>query len=371
VIIDAHNHVLAAGLYPGYERFIKEMTLGYFQARGELPDDREPVHDDWCGLEYLWEPIDPETLLADHDIVGVDTCVLLTVAPSDYTAYGQRGSVDIAGVTGVEGPPSIDKANDYIAALVRQRPDRFIGMSAVNPRYRGVDAAVAELDRAITELGLAGLKLYPMYDHWAVNDRALAYPIFEKARELGIPVMIHLSTTPVTDTVLLYGWPVLLDEVAHDFPEVPILVCHAGHPWVDECLCVVARHRNVYIDISFFNSVMTRRDTFKFLQRARRLGCPWSRICWATDYPGFEMPETLLPKFALVNDEAGDDQPVPVTDLARMIGGNYARFAGLEWDVDATVTQMGELEEQWRATWTAKSPERRSATTAAPTTTLG
>ena len=71
------------------------------------------------------------------------------------------------------------------------------------------------------------------------------------------------------------------------------------------------------------------------------------------------MPETLLPKFALVNDEAGDDQPVPVTDLARMLGGNFARFAGLDWDLDATVTQIGELEDHWRSIWTAKSPERR------------
>src|SRR5947199_6822155 len=47
VIIDAHNHVLAAGLYPGYERFIKEMTMGYFQSHGSLPEDRDPQDDDW------------------------------------------------------------------------------------------------------------------------------------------------------------------------------------------------------------------------------------------------------------------------------------------------------------------------------------
>jgi predicted TIM-barrel fold metal-dependent hydrolase len=356
MIIDAHNHVLAAGLYPGYETFIKEMTQGYFQSTGSLPYEEEPSDADWHELRYLWEPIDPEVLLADHDVVGVDRCVLLTVAPSDYTRYQMRGSVDITGVTGVEGPPSIDKANDYVAALVRQRPDRFIGMASVNPRYRGVEAAQAELERAVTTLGLSGLKLYPMYDHWAINDRELAYPIFSTARELGIPVMVHLSTTPVTDTVLMYGWPMLLDEVAHDFPEVPILVCHTGHPWVDECLCIVARHRNLYVDISFFNSVLDRRATFDFLHRARRLGCPWTRICWATDYPGFEMPLTLLPKFALVNDDANGDPHVPINDLARMLGGNYARFVGLEWSLDETVQQMHDLDEGWRAIWDQHRP---------------
>lgn len=56
MIIDAHNHVLAAGLYPGYERFIKEMTIGYFQSRGDLPNEREPVPDHWRGLEYPRRP---------------------------------------------------------------------------------------------------------------------------------------------------------------------------------------------------------------------------------------------------------------------------------------------------------------------------
>ena len=357
MIIDAHNHILTAGLYPGYERFIKEMTRGFFQSRGQLPTDRDPTEEDWKGLEYLWNPIDPEALLRDHVRIGVDKCTILAVAPSEYTRYEARGTVDITGVTGVEGPPSIDKGNDYIAALVRKYPDKFIGMAAVNPRFRGVRAAVVELDRAVTKLGLAGLKLYPMYDHWAVNDRDLAFPIFSKAAELNIPVMIHLSTTPVSDTVLLYGWPVLLDDVARAFPSLRMLVCHAGHPWVDECLVLASRHPNVYLDVSFFNSTLSRRQTYGFLQRARQLGCPWSRICWATDYPGFEFPETLLPKFALVNDVAEDTDSTPISeaDLARMLGGNYARFIGMDWSLEETRRQMGELETRWRRTWEEKT----------------
>jgi len=347
MIIDAHNHVLAAGLYPGYERFIKEMTMGYFQSRGSLPEDRDPQDEDWKGLEYLWEPIDPQTLIRDHAGIGVDKCTILAVAPSQYTRYEARGTVDIAGVTGVEGPPDIDKGNDYIAALVRQHPDTFIGMSAVNPRHRGVKAAVDELERAITNLRLSGLKLYPMYDHWAPNDRDLAFPIFAKAAELDIPVMVHLSTTPVGDTVLLFGWPVLLDDVARAFPNLRLLVCHSGHPWVDECMVLISRHRNVYLDMSFLNCTLNQRETYGFLRRARQLGCPLSRVCWATDYPGFEFPETLLPKLALVNRSAGDDPPIPQNDIARMLGGNYSRFLGVDWSLEETLDQMRSLEPTW------------------------
>lgn len=351
MIIDCHNHVLAAGLYPGYERFIKEMTVGYFQSLGDLPDDRKVEDEDWGDdLEYLWEPIDPEVLIADHASVGIGKSTVLTVAPSEYTKYEQRGSVDIMGVTGVEGPPSIEKANDYMAALVKKYPDDLVGMAAVNPRFRGVDWAREEMTRAITELGLTGLKLYPMYDHYAPNDVELGMPIFERAAELGIGVMVHMSTTPVRDAPLHLGWPVLLDDVARRFPDLRLLVCHAGFPWTDECLALVGRHENTYLDVSYFNSVLDRRATYDFLQRAKRFGCNWTKICWATDYPGFEFPRTLLPKFALVNDVADDGPAVPASDMARMLGGNWARFAGLDgWSEEETLGEMAEWEDRWRA----------------------
>src|SRR5438093_12801338 len=99
---------------------------------------REQGDEGWKGFVYLWEPTDPDTLIRDHAGVGVDRCTILAVAPSEYTRYESRGTADIAGVTGVEGPPSIDKGNDSIAALVATYPATFIGMSAVNPKSRAV-----------------------------------------------------------------------------------------------------------------------------------------------------------------------------------------------------------------------------------------
>jgi predicted TIM-barrel fold metal-dependent hydrolase len=357
MIIDGHNHILTAGLYPGYERFIKEMTCGYFQDRGELPSDREPTEEEWQHLHYLWDPIDPDVLIADHKPFGIDMCAILAVAPSDYTRYEQRGTADVAGVTDIPGPPSIDKGNDYIAAVAKKYPDYFIPMAAVNPRYRGVKAAQDELERAITVLGLKGVKLYPMYDHWSADDPEVGMPIFEKAMELDIPVMVHMSTTPVEDTILAYGRPITLDEVARRLPNLRLLIAHSGWPWSDEAIVVASRHRNVYLDVSFFNSVLTRRETFDFLHRAKRFGCRWTKICFATDYPGFEMPKTLLPKFALVNDDARGDRPIPESDMARMLGGNYARFIGLDWDEAETIDQIRSRTDMWRSIWREENLE--------------
>ncbi|WP_426247131.1 amidohydrolase family protein [Nocardioides sp. LHG3406-4] len=357
MIIDPHNHVLGTALPPGHERFIKEMRGAGMRTAGLLPSDRPATEEDWDKAGGGWEPVEPTRLLEDHRAVGVDVSVILSVAPSDYTEYGMRGSVDLTGATDVPGPPSIDRANDYIAALTRTY-DSLLGMAAVNPRYRGVEAAKEELSRSVGELGLTGLKIYPMYDHYAVDDVELSMPVLEHAMALDIPVMVHMGLTPARDTVLAYGKPGGLDEVARRLPDLRILVCHAGFPWVDDTLSIVGRHENLYLDVSYFIRKVAQADIYGFLQRARQLDCPWSRICWASDYPGGGAPAEVLPKFALVNDAADGGMPVGRADMAHMLGGNWARFAGLsDWSAEETMAQVEEWEPRWRTAWSAAASE--------------
>ncbi|MFB9833091.1 amidohydrolase family protein [Actinoallomurus acaciae] len=348
MIIDCHNHVLATALPPGHDLFVREMRAPGRRRAGRLPAYRAATDEDWAGLEGDLAPIDPVTLVEDHVSAGVDRATVLAVAPSTYTAYGERGTIDLGRVTDVDGPLEVAKSNDYIAALTRRHAELF-GMSAVNPRFRGVEWARDELTRAVEELGLQGLKLYPMYDHYAPADRDLAFPIYERACELGVGVMVHMGTTSAKDTVLDYGRPGALDEVARRFPGLPLLVCHVGFPWVDECLAIVARHDNTYVDISMFATKTSRRGLYDFLMRARQLGCPPARICWGTDYPGGGRPAVLLPKFALVNDAADPGAEISPTDIAQMLGGNWARFAGIDgWSEQETLAQIAEWEPRWR-----------------------
>jgi predicted TIM-barrel fold metal-dependent hydrolase len=324
--IDCHNHILTTGDYPGFEKFIKELTMGFFRCSGHLPTDRMPTDEDWKGLEFLWAPIDPKKLLADHP--GIDKCVILAGAPSDYTAYGIRGEIDTAGYTDVPGPPSIDKANDYIAALVRAYPDKFIGFGAVNPKYRGPDVAVKEIERAIVELKLTGIKLYPTYDQYSPDDPELAFPVFKKCQELGAPIMIHQAAAPVVDAPLKYAMPYLLDDAGRAFPNLKILLCHAGLPWVDECLALVCKHPNFYIDLSWYNSLVSEKEMLLFLHRCKAFGVPLAKVCWGTDYPGFEFPEPLLKKLLNVNKHAAElgVPEISKQDMDGILGGNFLNF---------------------------------------------
>jgi hypothetical protein len=122
MIIDCHNHVLATALPPGHDLFVREMRAPGHRRAGRLPAYRATTDDDWAGLEGDLAPIDPLTLIDDHVSAGVDRATVLAVAPSTYTAYGERGTIDLGRMTDVDGPLEVAKSNDYIAALSRRHP---------------------------------------------------------------------------------------------------------------------------------------------------------------------------------------------------------------------------------------------------------
>ena len=329
-IVDSHTHILGAGGSVDSRRFLQDLCRGHFLATGLLPSGHKPTEDDWRACEWLFAAIDPAASIADHQKAGVDKTVILGIAPSDYTPYGIRGTTDPANCTGIGGGANIDKGNDYIAALVRLYPDKFIGFGAVNPRYRGVDAAVTELTRMIVNLKLTGLKLYPMYDHYSADDETLAFPIFKRALELGIPVIVHQASTPARYAPLGLGRPWLLDAVGRAFPDLKIVIAHAGLPWLDECTALVGRHPNFHMDVSFANSVLTREEMYRFIIRCKRWGVPLTQVCWGSDYPCFETLDTLVPKFLTMNEEA-DRLAMPrlsEEEMALMLGGNILRVCG-------------------------------------------
>ena len=329
MLIDSHCHVLGIGAPPGVDRFMKEMFRSQFQASGKLPVGRDITDEEWKELEYLWKPSTPEQLIALHP--GFDRIVILGIAPQDYTDYAPRGTIDLSGVTGVAGPPTIEKTNDYIAAIVKKYHPTFIGFAAVNPRFRGVKAAVRELERAVNELGLAGLKLYPCYDHYSPDDPELAFPIFEKAEELDVPVLVHQAGATAVDARLKYSNPILLDEVGREFRRLRVIMAHVGSPWMDECILLLMKHPNFYADISHFPVPLTQEELLRFLLKCKSWGVPLSKLFWASDYPSSELPLELLHRLQTVNDEARrlGLARIPDKELDAIQGENFARMMNM------------------------------------------
>jgi uncharacterized protein len=138
-------------------------------------------------------------------------------------------------------------SNDEVAELLREYPDRFLGLA----RISGLDGmrGVRELERRVREEKFRALGVSALVDGIPAGDRRY-YPLYAKAVELGIPVRIYSSMNYATDRPYDLGHPRHLDQVAIDFPELTIIGGLGGWPWVNEMVALVRRHPKLYLDTS-------------------------------------------------------------------------------------------------------------------------
>ena len=330
--VDAHTHILSLAEDPSFTtEYGREGSLCIYRSAGKLPAHRMPTEEEWeaSGFSRAGFPVIgvPETI-RDHP--GFDKIVILAISPQ-FLDGELIGTVDSYGITDVPGPPSPEKCNDYIAALQRQDPSRIVGYASVNPNYRGPKAAVRELERAVTELGLQGVKLYPMYQDWSPADPVLAFPVFEKAEELGVPVMVHQAGSTRIDARMEYARPALLDAAGRQFRGLRLTIAHVGLPWVDEALFMLTKHPNFFTELSYYIATATGEELYRFLVHAQQFFVPLEKLFFGTDYPGFLYdPVALRAKLLSVNSHAerlGTDS-IPQAKLDGIMGDNFARMMG-------------------------------------------
>jgi predicted TIM-barrel fold metal-dependent hydrolase len=144
-------------------------------------------------------------------------------------------------------------SNEFVAQIASRFADRVIGFASVDPHKK---SAVKDLERAVRDLKLVGLKLHPQAQGFEPNDPK-HYPIYAKCVELGIPVTFHTGSTywgaglnGGGGVKLRLSDPMLLDDVAADFPELKIIMAHPGWPWQDEQLAVAMHKENAFVDLS-------------------------------------------------------------------------------------------------------------------------
>lgn len=171
------------------------------------------------------------------------------LSPAELVAMMDAAGVERVLLSAWHRPGKSLISNDAIARFVRQFPDRFIGVAAVNLE-KPVEA-VRELERAVRELGFKALRVVPWLWNRPPNDK-FYFPLYVKCIELDIPFCTQVGHTgPLMPSET--GRPVpYLDEVALTFPELRIVAGHIGHPWTDEMIGVAWKHEHVYIDTSAY-----------------------------------------------------------------------------------------------------------------------
>jgi len=175
--------------------------------------------------------------------------------------------------------------NDEITEYVQAFPDRFTGVATVD--LANPVAAVRELERAVTELGLKALRIVPWLWKLPPNDK-LYYPLYVKCIELGIPFCTQVGHTgPLMPSET--GRPVpYLDEVALTFPELRIVGGHIGHPWTDEMIGLAWKHDNVFIDTSAYAPRYYPPQLLQFLKTYGQ-----DKVLFGTNFPQLDLAKCM------------------------------------------------------------------------------
>ena len=133
-----------------------------------------------------------------------------------------------------------------VAKICAKYPERFSALAGVDPT-RGMQG-LYDLQQAVKKMGFVGAHFYP---HWFSMrpDAAQMYPYYAKCCELGIPLMMQVGHNLVYSQerrLPSVARPILLDQVAIDFPELTLIGIHIGVPWTDEMISMCWKHDNIF-----------------------------------------------------------------------------------------------------------------------------
>jgi uncharacterized protein len=214
------------------------------------------------------------------------------------------------------GHPRI--ANEEVADGCAAHPDVLIPFASVDP-HRG-RAGIREACRLVAEHGVRGFKFHPSLQGFAPDDR-LAYPLYEAIEELGVPALFHTGQTGIGAGVpggggirLKYSNPMLVDDVAVDFPDLRIILAHPSFPWQDEALAVATHKEHVYIDLSGWSPRYFPPQLIRYANTLLQ-----DKVLFGSDYPVLS-PDRWRADFAALDIKPAVRPKILKDNAARLLG---------------------------------------------------
>jgi len=164
------------------------------------------------------------------------------------------GAVDKALILGLRAGATlgIDVDNEYLAEQAKKYPGKVYWTCGVTLTDSG---AAAEVERCVKELGAVALgELGPGYGHYRIDDPR-CFPVYEVARSLDVPLVIHAGPSTPRRLHMKNTDILAVDEVAVNFPELRIAICHMGFPYFEETAFVITKNPNVYGEVSWLPGI--------------------------------------------------------------------------------------------------------------------
>ncbi len=272
--------------------------------------------------------------LSEDDISGWGArCTaedLIAEMDAPRKVFGNPASIDKAivfpalGMTVPTSGLSFEEQHAYVRDSVARYPDRLIGGIAIHARLWS-DEVKDTIRKMVKEENFRMFYIHPsLHKYWlpiktpseSEGSKQMLYPLFEMARELGIPVLIHTGEQP-------YSLPATVEFVAGEFPDVNIIIAHLGtqgEMFTIESLLVAERHPNVYVETSYAMPHM-------LIEAVHTIGP--ERVIFGSNCPPLEPTHQLMNVEEAMILDPPIGMALSVDNTRKIIGGNIARLLGV------------------------------------------
>jgi len=222
-------------------------------------------------------------------------------------------------------------------AMAAAYPDEVLFCGGVDPSYRGLQYALEEIERQRTELGAVSFKFYNAHlsKPWSCDDERVAYPLYEKCREVGVDVVQFHKGVPFGTENLEWGKPNDLQAPCRDFPDMTFVMHHLAMPYFDETLSIASRFPNMYLALSAnlaFTPIAPRQVQWQLGNLLARVGA--DKLLYGSEaalagppkpyidaFVALEIPEDLRVGYGLPQ--------ITRDDQRKILGENFARLMGV------------------------------------------
>jgi predicted TIM-barrel fold metal-dependent hydrolase len=214
-----------------------------------------------------------------------------------YRAANMAAVIFTVDATTATGHPAL--SSEEIATEAAEHADVLIPFGSVDP-HRGPEAA-EQARRLVREYGVRGFKFHPSLQAFSPDDPQFR-PLWETLEDLGVPALFHTGQNGIGAGLpggrgikLRYSNPLLIDDVAADFPGLTVILAHPSVPWQAEAISMAVHKANVYIDLSGWSPKYFPPELVKAAGGMLR-----RKVLFGTDYP-LITPERWLEDFATLD----------------------------------------------------------------------
>lgn len=267
-------------------------------------------------VENLFDPTG-EKLIASLDAAGIDKCVI--------------SAIDFGLTSGVgDGKFSLDAQHAMHAKLAEKYPGRIVLFMGIDPRRPN---AVEFLERCVKEWGMKGVKFHPGSGFYP-NDPQF-YPLYAKAQELGTPLLFHTGPE-MAPLYSKYSLPIYPDQVAVDFPELPVILAHCGDCYWEEAARLASGKPNMFLDIAGWQQRARRRPVDELYGPLRTvLNIASARkVLWGSDWPALNSYMSQAEWIDYLRNPPDSAREAGIefsqAEVDAILGGNAARLLGLQ-----------------------------------------